>query len=97
MKELGLDCKKVTLEKVVVPKGKSLTDLVDLVVVFTGVRDKELEQEIEARGGKVGSSVSSKTKVVVAKDPSDDSGKIKTAKDLGIPVVDIETFKKNYM
>jgi|UniRef100_A0A6C0IFZ9 NAD-dependent DNA ligase len=94
MKELGLNCKVITLEKVVVPKGKSLEEL---IVVFTGVRDKELEQEIEARGGKVGSSVSSKTKVLVAKDPSEDSGKIKTAKELGIPVVSLETFKKNYM
>jgi len=94
MKELELECKKVTLEKVVVPKGKSLSEL---VVVFTGVREKELEQEIEARGGKVGTSVSSKTKVLIAKDPSEDSSKIKTAKELGIPVVTLETFKKNYM
>lgn len=94
MKELGLQCKKVEVEKVVVPKDKSLTEL---VVVFTGVRDKELEEQIELRGGKVGTSISSKTKVLVAKDPSDNSGKIKTAKELGIPVVTLETFKKTYI
>ena len=92
MKELDKECKKV--EKVLVPKGKSLEGL---VVVFTGVRDKELEALIEAKGGKVGSSVSSKTKILVAKDPSDDSSKIKSAKELGIPVVTIDTFKKNYL
>lgn len=92
MKELNKECKKVeVVEKVV---GKSLEGL---VVVFTGVRDKELEALIEAKGGKVGSSVSSKTKILVAKDPSDDSSKIKSAKELGIPVVTIDTFKKNYM
>jgi NAD-dependent DNA ligase len=92
MKTLGLECKSV--EKAAVVKDKSLEDL---VVVFTGVRDKELEELIIERGGKVGTSVSSKTKVLVAKDPSEDSGKIKTAKELGIPVVSLETFKKNYM
>ena len=92
MKELNKECKKVeVVEKVV---GKSLEGL---VVVFTGVRDKELEALIEAKGGKVGSSVSSKTKILVAKDPSDDSSKIKSAKELGIPVVTIDTFKKNYI
>ena len=92
MKELNKECKKVeVVEKVL---GKSLEGL---VVVFTGVRDKELEALIEAKGGKVGSSVSSKTKILVAKDPSDDSSKIKSAKELGIPVVTIDTFKKNYM
>ena len=92
MKDLNKECKKVeVVEKVV---GKSLEGL---VVVFTGVRDKELEALIEAKGGKVGSSVSSKTKILVAKDPSDDSSKIKSAKELGIPVVTIDTFKKNYI
>ena len=53
MKDLNKECKKVeVVEKVV---GKSLEGL---VVVFTGVRDKELEALIEAKGGKVGSSVS---------------------------------------
>ena len=94
MKTLGLECKKVEVEKVVVAKDKLLTEL---VVVFTGGRDKKLEEEIEARGGKVGTSISSKTTVLVAKDPSEDSGKIKSAKELNIPVVNIETFKKNYM
>jgi NAD-dependent DNA ligase len=46
MKEINKECKKV--EKVVVPKGKSLEGL---NVVFTGVRDKELEAEIETNTG----------------------------------------------
>jgi len=91
MKELDRDCKKVEL---VVKEKPSLTGL---NVVFTGVRDKELEAEIEAKGGKVLTSISSKTKVLVAKDPSDDSSKIKSAKELGIPVVTIDRFKKNYL
>ena len=98
MKDIGIPCDKATLEEpkveVPIPAGKSLKDL---VVVFTGARDKELEKLIESRGGKIGSSVSSKTTVVVAKDPSDLTGKVKTAKDLGIAVVNFETFKKEYI
>jgi NAD-dependent DNA ligase len=71
--------------------------LSDLVVVFTGMRDKTLEEAIEARGGKVASAVNKKTSVVVAKDPSDKSGKVKNAEELNIRVVDFETFKKEYI
>jgi DNA ligase (NAD+) len=61
------------------------------------MRDKELESEIEARGGKISSAVSKKTSVLVAKDPTDESGKVKTAKELGVRVVNFETFKKEYI
>jgi DNA ligase (NAD+) len=90
MKDAGIPCVAPIEEKV---EGKTL----NITVVFTGVRDKELEAEIEARGGKVSTSVSKNTNVVVAKDPNEDSGKIKTAKGLGIPVITIEQFKKDYM
>jgi NAD-dependent DNA ligase len=65
--------------------------------VFTGVRDKELEGQIESRGGKVSSAVSGKTTIVIAKNPGDATGKVKDAIERGIHVVDIETFKKNYL
>jgi len=92
MKDIGISC----VAKRVVVVSKPLLKK-DLVVVFTGIRDKELEVEIEGRGGKVGSSVSSKTTVVVAKDPEELTGKVKTAKELGIPVITIESFKKKYI
>ena len=87
MKTIGIECK----EAATVSTKPSLSHL---IVVFTGMRDKDLEAEIESRGGKVGSSVSKKTSVVVAKDPSDETGKVKSAKELGVKVVDFETFKK---
>ena len=61
------------------------------------MRDKILEDEIQSRGGKIGTTVNKKTTVVVAKDPSDKSGKVKAAEELQIPVVDFDTFKKEYM
>ena len=90
MKEAGIPCIAPVEEKV---EGNAL----NITVVFTGVRDKELEALIESRGGKVSTSVSKNTTVVVAKDPNEDSAKIKTAKGLGLPVVTIEKFKKDYM
>ena len=92
MKDAGIPCVSPESEPTKV-EGAPL----NISVVFTGVRDKELEAVIEARGGKVSTSVSKNTTVVVAKDPNEDSGKIKTAKGLGLPVVTIEKFKQDYM
>jgi NAD-dependent DNA ligase len=94
MKDIGIPCNKVVAVNTVVSTKPSLSSL---TVVFTGMRDKELESEIEARGGKIGSAVSKKTTVVVAKDPTDETGKVKTAKELGVRVVNFETFKKEYI
>jgi len=93
MKSIGVDCK----QDVAHVEKSSKPSLETLIVVFTGMRDKDLEQEIESRGGKIGTSISKKTTVVVAKDPSDESGKVKTAKELGVKVLDFESFKKTYM
>ena len=98
MKTIGIECKAATVATTTTATVSSTKpSLSNLIVVFTGMRDKELEDEIESRGGKVGSSVSKKTSVVVAKDPSDETGKVKTAKELGVKVVDFETFKKTYI
>ena len=47
----------------------------------------ELKAKIEAAGGKVVSSVSSKTNYLVNNDNTSDSSKNKTAKSLGIPII----------
>ena len=79
------------------PTTQPVKSLAGVIVVFTGVRDKELEALIEARGGKVSTSVSGKTSVVVAKNPAELTGKVKTANELGIPIVTIEAFKDGYL
>ena len=56
------------------------------VVVFSGFRDKELEKRIEEIGGKIGSSVTSKTDLLIVKDDSG-SSKVKKAKELGIKIM----------
>lgn len=97
MDDIGVPC---TTHK---PKTTTTTtqavqkSLVGISVLFTGFRNKELEAEIEARGGKVASAISGKTSVVVAKNPDDSSGKVKAAKELNIPVMDEMAFRAKYL
>jgi NAD-dependent DNA ligase len=58
--------------------------------VFSGVRNKELEDFIEEHGGKIASSVSKTTSVVVVKSLEIDSTKTKKAKSLSIPIMLME-------
>jgi len=86
-----------------VPKKNSLltvsasSKLKDASIVMTGFRDADLEEKIISLGGTVSSGVSSKTSVVIAKDPSSNSGKVKKAKELGVEVVSVEGFKDKYL
>ena len=61
-------------------------------IVFTGVRDKNIEEEIENIGGKIITDVSAKTDYVIAKDKTSTSNKVKKAKDLGINLLSIDEF-----
>ena len=63
-------------------------------VVFTGFRDKALAAEVEANGGSMQSGVSGKTTILVAANPTSNSGKMKKARDLGVMVVGIDDFKE---
>ena len=67
---------------------------VGMVVVFTGVRNIDMEEMITQGGGVIGSGVTGKTTIVVAKDISENTGKIKTAREKGIQVINIDDFAK---
>ena len=74
-------------------------DLKGVVVVFTGVRDKDLEAKIVAKAGTIGSSVNKDTTHLVCKDPSSNSGKMQKARDLGIPnenIIDLTTAQERW-
>lgn len=66
-------------------------ELKGVVVVFTGVRDKDLEAKIAAKAGTIGSSVNKETTHLVCKDPSSGSSKMKKAADLGVTIIDLGT------
>lgn len=72
--------------------AKDLSELVGAVVVFTGFRNKDYEKLVESSGGKVATSISGKTTLVVAADPTDSSTKIKKAQDLGVRIISKDDF-----
>jgi NAD-dependent DNA ligase len=65
-------------------------------IVMTGFRDKDLETLIEKEGGTNSTSISSKTTILIAKDPNGGGSKIDKATSLNIPVLDVAQFKKKF-
>jgi DNA ligase (NAD+) len=68
----------------------------DMIIVFTGFRNKEWEKIINSEGGKITGNVSSNTSLVVAKDINEDSSKLNTARSKNILIMSIDNFKKKY-
>lgn len=62
-------------------------------IVFTGFRNAEWQELVENKGGKMQSGISGQTTILVAKNPTSTSGKMKKARDLGIKIVGIEEFE----
>uniref|UniRef100_A0AB39JBW8 Nad-Dependent Dna Ligase n=1 Tax=Florenciella sp. virus SA2 TaxID=3240092 RepID=A0AB39JBW8_9VIRU len=60
-------------------------------VVFSGVRNKEKEQEFVDKGYTISDSVNSKTKILVVKDTNTVSSKVKKAKSLNVQIVTLES------
>jgi DNA ligase (NAD+) len=58
---------------------------------------KELTEKIESLGGKATSSVTSKTSYLINNDIDSSSSKNKKAKDLGVPIIDEETFIQRFL
>ncbi|MGI6071536.1 MAG: NAD-dependent DNA ligase LigA [Lachnospiraceae bacterium] len=88
---------KITLERE--PVGEER--LAGLVFVITGSlshypnRDA-LKAEIEGNGGRVAGSVSSKTSYLINNDINSSSGKNKTAKEIGIPIITEEEYRERF-
>jgi len=68
----------------------------DMTIVFTGVRDKELEKKIEDNSGVIGSGVNKKTSALIVKEKNSGSSKEESAKKLNIPIYTIDEFKEKY-
>jgi DNA ligase (NAD+) len=66
-------------------------------VVMTGFRDADLQNELKEVGAKIGSSVSSKTFVVLVKDKDEDTGKAAEARNLNIPLMTPQEFRNKYL
>ena len=90
--EVGLPCRSTLVKIEPTPDG--LMALYGKTIVFTGFRSQELEAFIVKRGGKVSSSVSHNTNIVVAKTVEDNSLKSELAKENGIPLMSLKVFSE---
>jgi DNA ligase (NAD+) len=66
-------------------------------IVITGPKDKTLKDHIIEKGGKLGSSVSKKTYMVLIETNEVDNNKTVLAKKLDIPVLTFDEFSKKYI
>lgn len=66
------------------------------VVCFTGFRDADLAADIVANGGEASDNMTKTVTLLLTKDPSSNSGKVKAARDKGIPVMTPDQFRKRY-
>lgn len=87
-KYLGIDVLKAQPPQI---KLKDLTFVCTGKLQVVGTRDK-LKELIEHNGGKLAGSVSSKTSYLINNDLESTSGKNKTAKNLGIPIISESQF-----
>ncbi len=66
-------------------------------IVMTGFRDNTLQEGLKNIGAKLGSSVSSKTFIVLVKDKEEDTGKANEARKLGVPLMTPQEFTSKYL
>ena len=72
------------------------SDFEGIKIVFTGFRDIILEQKIKEVGGKVLTSISKNTSILVVDDINTRSSKAQKAKELNIPIYEKDEFLKKF-
>ena len=99
-KQFILDMKKFATfnEKNTKIKIQNKNNMQDMKIVLSGFRDKKLEEFILNGGGKVMTSISKQTSIlVVSSKLAAPSGKAAKALEMGIEVIDLEEFKIKFM
>ena len=85
---------KITYDVVV--SNSSSDKLKNQKFVFTGFRDKNLEEKISNHGGTVVSSISKTTTALIIKDKETTGSKVNKAKELKIDIVTIDQFESYF-
>jgi NAD-dependent DNA ligase len=93
VKDAGLE-KKLAEEKKEVDQSHPLFGK---SIVMTGFRDTALQEKLKDVGAKIGSSVSSKTFVVLVKDTEEDTSKANEARKLDVPLMTPQEFTNKYL
>ena len=86
--------KQIRVEKHITTKNVN-GKFKNMTIVFTGFRNKDWADFIEKNGGKISSSISKNTSLLVYKGDVAHAKK-KKADELGIPVIEIDKFAKKY-
>jgi DNA ligase (NAD+) len=68
----------------------------NMTIVFTGFRNKDWEKYINGQGGKISTSVSKNTSIVVYATEDSTGSKIVKAKNLGIQTMNMDAFKTKF-
>lgn len=76
-------------------KTPSSTELSNLNVIFTSLRDAQLEAEIVAKGGKIASTVKN-ANILIAKEGAYNN-KIEYAQTNNIPIMTVDKFRRKYL
>ena len=76
--------------------SNSVADFTNQKVSLTGFRDQDINDFIEDNGGRVTTSVSKNTTLVVYVETNKKSSKLKKAEDLGINMIVKDDFVKKY-
>lgn len=77
-----------------IPKGDKFAGM---IAVFTGIRNANMEKKIIDGGGLIGSTISNKTTILIAKNPDENSSKLNKAREIGIEIINISEFEKKYL
>ena len=93
LKEINYSCVKTKNTS----KKKSKSTLSGMTIVFTGFRNKEWEKAIIERDGTMGTAISKNTSIVVAVDKTEESVKLKKARELGITLYNKEEFFEKHI
>jgi len=84
----------ISINQITTPKTAVIgSKYANMSVCFSGVRDKALEDEITAQGGKIASGVSKTTSHLIVADVTQGTSKTVKARELNIPILTIEQFK----
>ena len=88
----------LTIENNVKSKDEKLKGKIFVITgkLFTYKNRDAIKADIESKGGKVASAISSKTSFLINNDINSTSSKNKKAKDLGIPIITEQDFIDNY-
>ena len=73
------------------------SDFNNKIFVFSGFRNKEWEQIIESKGGKINTSISSNTNILITSELDNSSSKVLKAKSLNIKIMTKDEFFNQYL